>query len=383
MKKIFRTAHLWLSLLFGIFICLLCLSGSILVFENEIKQSLHAELFKATPGERISYESAAQTIHTTYPKGEIQRIYTPDESSSKGVYTFRLKEKNDQLTVYIDPGTGKILGTEKSGGFFGFLTEFHQYLLLKDYKGMDIVGYIGILFIVILLTGIYLWWPGHKKISQGFTIRRTNNQYIKNFDWHRVLGISFIPFLLLVSITGALFPFGQDFLGSLGLKTKVAPSSESLVVHPLASGKVSLDQMINAAENSVSGATVTQIRMPKKSKNGKEEGIEVRLSLPYDPSAASTGNVRVWVNPYNAKIIGKTNAVEDKSFASLYQTWLFPLHTGKFGGLLTQVLYAIGGIVPGILMVTGLVMWRYKAKNKGKNKSFRTNSNERKESQPA
>lgn len=70
------------------------------------------------------------------------------------------------------------------------------------------------------------------------------------------------------------------------------------------------------------------------------------------------------MNPYEGTAIKVVDSTKDKSFASVYQTWLFPLHTGRFGGLFTQVLFFIGGFIPTILGVTGVIMWRLRTKKK-------------------
>lgn len=365
LRKTMNKLHLWLSLLAGLFICLLSLSGSALVFENEINRMLHTDLYKATPGPAVSYDQAYQTVLHTYPKAQIQRIYSPDEFSSKGIYTFLITNQKKSLSVYVDPGTGKILGTQTGDTFTNWLSEFHHYFFLKEYNGMKLVGVVGLIFFVILLTGLFLWWPGLKNWIRGFTFRRTSNRYVQNLDFHRIFGMAWVPFLLVVSLTGALFPFGKDFLQVFDLKTSTSPSKDKLVAEPLPSGYVPLDQLILAAQTQIADGKVTQIRMPKKAAPGEKEGVvEIRMSHQYDPSNASTGNARVWVDPYSAKVVATTDAAADSSFASVYQTWLFPLHTGRFGGLFTQILFAIGGIVPTMLMVTGLVMMRLKAVKK-------------------
>ncbi|WP_082418927.1 PepSY domain-containing protein [Massilibacterium senegalense] len=45
-----RSIHLWLSLVVGAFICLLRISGSVLVFENEINRTLHSKMFAPSKG---------------------------------------------------------------------------------------------------------------------------------------------------------------------------------------------------------------------------------------------------------------------------------------------------------------------------------------------
>ncbi|MET3292924.1 UNVERIFIED_CONTAM: putative iron-regulated membrane protein [Brevibacillus sp. OAP136] len=368
LKKTMGKLHLWLSLIAGTFICLIALSGSALVFKDEINRMLNADLYKATPGPAVSYQAALQSVLTAYPKADISRIYSPNEMSSEGIYTFSIKADKKSLMVYVDPGTGNILGTQSSADTLtGWLSDFHENLLLKDYNGRTIVGIIAIFFFLILLTGMFIWFPGLKNWMRGFVIRRTTNQYVRHFDLHRVFGISWVPFLLVVSLTGFLFPFGKDILGAFNLKTSTSPSDKVLVAKPLPAGYIPLDDMIASIKKEMPDATITQIRMPKKAGEGKKEGvIEFRLSHQYDPSASSIGNARAWVEPYSGKVLAITDSVKDTSFASIYQTWLFPLHTGRIGGLVTQILYAIGGLVPTLLMVTGLVMMRLKQAKKKK-----------------
>ena len=57
---------------------------------------LHPDLYKVTEGEKVTYQKALQTVLAVHPKGEIQRVYTPDEPSAQGVYLFNLKEKERQ-----------------------------------------------------------------------------------------------------------------------------------------------------------------------------------------------------------------------------------------------------------------------------------------------
>lgn len=367
LRKTMTKLHLWLSLIAGIFICLLSLSGSALVFENEINRMLHADLYKATPWPSVSYDQALHTVLKSYPEAQISRIYSPDEFSSKGIYTFAITDHQKQFSVYIDPGTGQILGTLTGDSFTNWLSDFHHNFFLKEHNGANLVGITGIALFVILLTGIVLWWPGLKNMLRGFTLRKTSNRYVRHLDIHRVFGISWVPFLLVVSLTGALFPFGKDVLMLFDVKTTTSPSKDKLVAEPLPTGFLPLDDLILAARNQLADGKVTQVRMPKKAAPGEKEGVvEIRMSHQYDPSNASTGNARVWVDPYSAKVIAVTDDVTDSSFASLYQTWLFPLHTGRIGGLFTQILYAIGGLVPSMLMITGLVMMRLKAAKKKK-----------------
>ena len=45
MKKVFRKIHLWLSVPFGLLITLICFSGAMLVFETEVMELCHRDLY--------------------------------------------------------------------------------------------------------------------------------------------------------------------------------------------------------------------------------------------------------------------------------------------------------------------------------------------------
>ncbi|MDR6998938.1 PepSY-associated TM helix domain-containing protein [Neobacillus niacini] len=365
MRKVIGKIHLWLSMVVGIFIVLIGLTGSLLVFEPELNHLLHPNLYKVTEGEKVTYQQVLNTVSSSFPKGEINRIYTPDGPDARGVYVFQLKEGPKRETVYVDSGTGKINGTLGDKAFLNTIHTFHQSLLLENFKGEEIVGIIGFLFFFITLSGIYLWWPGIKKWKNGFKMRHSKNPYVKQYDLHKVIGGAAIPFLLIVSLTGALFAFDETIFGWFGGHAKVELPKEDLISKPLPTGKLPLDQLLRIAEKEVPEGVITQVRVPEKKGHGmSEEALEIRLSRSYDPGY---GNIRVWVDSFSGKIAGKLDPKINSGL--LYQIWHLPLHTGSFGGIVTKILYAAGGLTPLILMFTGTYMWIYKKKKRKQKKS--------------
>ncbi|TDY02322.1 UNVERIFIED_CONTAM: putative iron-regulated membrane protein [Lysinibacillus xylanilyticus] len=369
-RRIISKIHLWLSMIAGVFIVLIGLTGSLLVFEPELNSMLHPDLYKVTEGKKVTYQQALQAVSEAHPKGQIDRVYTPSEPNARGVYLFRLQEGEEQLNIFVDPGTGYINGTLGDKAIFNLITEFHEKLLLKDFNGEQIIGMIGFIFFFITLSGVYLWWPGIKKWARGFSLRRNANPYVRQYDLHKVIGGVSIPFLLVVSLTGALFAYDEMIFGWFGAKAKVMPPEEQLISKALPSGKLPLDELFSMAEKEVPQGTLMQVRMPKKVESGNHEGaVEFRISNSYDPG---NGNVKVWLDQYSGKVVGKLNPHVNSGL--MYQTWHLPLHTGSFGGLFTKVLYAIGGLTPSILMFTGIYMWWYKKKNKNKRKKQKIDS---------
>lgn len=97
-RRIIAKIHLWLSMLAGVFIVLIGLTGSLLVFEPELNSMLHPNLYKVTEGKKVTYQQALQVVSESHPKGQIDRVYTPSEPNARGVYLFRLKEGEEQKT---------------------------------------------------------------------------------------------------------------------------------------------------------------------------------------------------------------------------------------------------------------------------------------------
>ena len=67
--KFFRKIHLWLSVLFGIFITLICFSGAMLIFEPEITRSAQKSVYyvASTQGEPLSMEELMETVKSSLP----------------------------------------------------------------------------------------------------------------------------------------------------------------------------------------------------------------------------------------------------------------------------------------------------------------------------
>ena len=71
MRKLFRQLHLWLSVPFGVVVTLVCFSGAMLVFEDEVVRLSHRELFHTEPVGRpvVTLDEAARRVAATLPEG--------------------------------------------------------------------------------------------------------------------------------------------------------------------------------------------------------------------------------------------------------------------------------------------------------------------------
>lgn len=209
MKKVFRKLHLWLSVPFGVFITLICLSGASLVFEAEITRWLQPELFyvretggKPLPAGRLASAAAA---------------VLPDGVQVTGVTLFADPERTAQVNltkrysyVYVDPYTGEVKGESKRPAFFGFMFRLHRWMLGSAGSfGKTWVGICTLLFVIILITGVVLWWPPSRKALRHrltFTVGKGWPHFW--FHLHTVAGMYVLVFLLAMGLTGLTWSFG-------------------------------------------------------------------------------------------------------------------------------------------------------------------------------
>lgn len=118
MKKIFRQIHLWLSVPFGLIISLICFSGAMLVFENEVMELVRHELYYVKKVEAVS-------LPVDRLLEEVE-LMLPDSVSVTGINVFSDPERAWQVNLskprrafmYVDQYTGEIKGKYERPAFF-------------------------------------------------------------------------------------------------------------------------------------------------------------------------------------------------------------------------------------------------------------------------
>ena len=117
MKKIFRTLHLWLSVPFGLLVSLICFSGAMLVFENEITEWSRPDLYqvKEIKAEPLPVEMLLERVAETLPDSvSVAGVSIPSEKGR----TWQVNlSKPRRASVYIDPYTGEVKGKYERPAF--------------------------------------------------------------------------------------------------------------------------------------------------------------------------------------------------------------------------------------------------------------------------
>lgn len=349
MKRPAVIIHRVIGVIVGVFVVIIGLTGSILVFDKKVNPILHLHTHQVIPQEkRISLQQVESIIHQQYPDEKLEWITIPRQANEP--YHLLINSPTKAKTdIYMNPYEGKILGIYPRDRFgMKIINQLHTHLLAGKF-GSFVVGLCGVLLLVLSITGLMLW-NGWKKLSVGFKIRWQAKWRIIHYDLHKVGGVLSVVFLVLIASSGSLMVFDKPIknLGYLMMgKEKIEkPISTSQ------SNKQSLtiDQFLQTAIETIPEGQPTIFYLPKD----ENSTVRVRFKLPHE--ITSEGKSFVFFDQYSGEVLQVETFFQTPAIEQL-KAWADALHTGSYGGLGMMGFYIAMGIVSATLSLTGFVIW--------------------------
>lgn len=347
-RRLLFHVHLYAGLTIGALLAVMGLSGSVLVFGEELDRNLRPELRRVEPARtRVPLAGVVEgvTKHQggTAPR-QLRLLERPDAPLEAWMDT------HGALKVYVDPYSGAVLGARTPGqSLVGTLRELHMKLLAGE-TGEAVVGSAGLVLIALCLTGLVLWWPGRRKLAEGLTLRRPLRWRRANFDLHKLGGLLSLAFLLMAGLTGAALVFPAPFELALQSVAGTPSRSPPPKTGPTTGEPVPLDTLLAEADRALPGARTTRVDLP----TSPGAPLRVRKRLPDEPHP--NGMSFVYVDRYGGAVLRVENALEAPLAARL-MALRYPLHIGSLGGLATRLLAVLTGLFPAGLFLTGFFLW--------------------------
>jgi uncharacterized iron-regulated membrane protein len=241
----------------------------------------------------------------------------------------------------------------------------HRWLLGGSKSiGKYIVGIATLLFLVILITGIILWWPKTKKILvQRLKIKQTAGWKRLNNDLHIVLGFYSAIFLFVFAFTGLAWSFEWFNKGIYKVTaspvSSPAPPKSAFVAN---TKQVSLEQALVAAKSVYPEVQYYSVSIPKDTTGA------VAVSTLSAEAVHDGATDVVYIDQYNARILGKLE-FKDRSLGAKVRSTFKPVHTGSIGGVPTKIIAFIVCLLGATFPVSGTIMWwnRTRKKKKARN----------------
>ena len=214
-RKFLFQVHLWTGVLACLYVAVISISGSALVFRRELfLSSLHRKVALARAGRlRLEANEMEESAQRAYPGDEILTIIEPPNADQP--YRVVLAHGKTRFERLFDPYTGVDLGDPRSvfERGLGWLADLHDDLLAGG-TGRTINGVASTLVVLLSVTGVVIWWPGIKHWRRSTRIMWRARFARVNWDVHSAVGFWCVLLVLTWGISGILlcFPGVFDFV---------------------------------------------------------------------------------------------------------------------------------------------------------------------------
>ena len=204
--------HLWTGIAIGIYIILISVTGSVVVFRRDLSQwKLGNVPAGEAVGQRMTEEKIRELALRKYPGWEITEVGIPRRRLSPAEVT--LVKDGQTIGHRFNPYNGAYMGEAypTSIRVMEWLVDLHDNLLAGE-KGRQANAVGGGLLVVLCISGLVIWWRGAGNWVKGLYFAPRSRWKRINFDIHSALGFWSLPILLLWGVTGVYFAFPEPFV---------------------------------------------------------------------------------------------------------------------------------------------------------------------------
>jgi uncharacterized iron-regulated membrane protein len=212
LRRALFQVHLWLGLAIGLYIVMLSVTGSALVYRNELDR------YFATP--RPRYDADAAMLPAEALRASAERAYPGYDITRLGE---RISRRNPTIEIWLergddkkerlfDPYTGADLGDSITQGeyFVLWMTRLHDELLF-DREGRYWNGVLSLVATCLFMTGLVVWWPGRGRWRRSLGVKWTAGWKRINWDLHSAIGFWLFVFLLMWGVSGFYLGVPEPF----------------------------------------------------------------------------------------------------------------------------------------------------------------------------
>lgn len=370
--KLFRKIHLWLSVPFGIIITLICFSGSMLIFEQEITRNINRHIYyiPSTNGKPLPMGELMETVKSTLP----------DSVNITGVTVFKDKERTYQVnlskprraSLFINQYTGEITGRYERLAFFSTMFKLHRWLLDSANPhgegvkvGKLLVGISTLVFVIALITGIIIWWPrACKNFKRSISISFKDGWRGLWKGLHVAGGMYAVILLLAMSLTGLTWSFSwyrTAFYAVCGVEHTPRNMADNTATgnKEKRNGRHNHGPQNRHNHRHSEFGRWQQVYDELKAENPDAPQITIGKETA-SVTLSNFGNGRASDKYEFSRRSGKItpkSKYADSLPADKLRGWIYAIHTGGWGGIFTRILWFLAALLGTSLPLTGYYIW--------------------------
>jgi len=362
-KKILGQIHLWIGIILGTLFFVIAFSGAIYTWVPEMSAIIYKQKVEPKNEPFVSVSKLKSTMDREFPEGDFRTAFYRDSTSTLEVLLY------GQGTYYIaqlNPYTGELVHLQDMNkGWLNYIKFIHRNLMLGDI-GRQIVHWTTLLFLVMMISGIVLWWPVNKTgRKQRLTIKWGASPKKLNYDLHNVLGFYATWISIFTVITGLFWGFEvvRESLKTITGENKIIydiPESDELGFQE------HVDQF--AIMDSLAFAFCERYPSKFVRVSNPHDKVEPIRVVVIDPGLLVYNLNHYYFDRYTGNQIHGHFEHGLHAEASLFHTLhglVYDIHFGNILALPGRLLVFFASLIAASLPITGFIFWLGKRKNQG------------------
>lgn len=362
-KKIIGNVHLWLGLASGLLVFIISITGCIYAFQVEISDTTQPYRFVESQSRPFLPPSQLHAIaQKQLPDKKVHSVQYSEKTRAT-IVSFYDFDPAYYYLVYLNPYTGNVLKVkDMDTDFFRIVLNGHFYLWLPPSIGQPVVASATLIFLIMLVSGLVLWWPKNKSAAkQRFWFRWKENirWKRKNYDLHNVLGFYATWVVIIIAFTGLVWGFQWfanvtywTFSGGKEYLPYQEPLSDTTRI-VLGNDAPTVDRIWQKIRREHPEAEVMDVHIPVTASSS------IEVSINPDASTYWKTDYR-YFDQYTLNELSVNHIwgrYQDARAADKIMRMNYDVHVGAIMGLPGKILAFFASLIAASLPVTGFYIW--------------------------
>jgi uncharacterized iron-regulated membrane protein len=351
--------HLWVGIVLCVPLVVLGLTGSILVFEDELRTLFEASGHPGASGAPRPVADIVAAATRAAPAGFRPTLYrAPQEAGDDAIVRLQpashAAARSRGMIVRVDPVSLAVAHGRSGTDPLRWLAALHANMLLQNPTGRPLVGWLGVAMLMLGATGVVNWWPRPRRWRAAFTIRRGARGLLLNRELHGAVGIWSLVVFMAVSFSGVYLAFPQAIRAGIDMVTPVRDLRGMIngvrVTPREGAAPLGIDQAIAVARAGAPDRIVRFVTLPARPDQ------PYRVSLVEPGQANGTPTVTAIVDPWTGTVAQMIDPRDLGGIAKFF-AWQRALHAGAGLGWVWKILVCLSGLLPLLFVITGIRIW--------------------------